>query len=169
MLKVLRTVATKDCTPGKKVLDFSRVTTETKEATVYFKGVLELMEDLPTGVRIQRKSFRCNDPVSRSQKYVSNCIQLGSDLDENLCYVVQAKAGLGSGTKFFNGFHPRLSCPIKKGLYNISNARGVLNAFVKLPVEGYPWKLIFKVTDKEKIIYCFEWIVKVFTQSSKKV
>lgn len=146
-----------------KYIDHSHVTVTTKDAKYKFGGYMRLLKNVSDkSIKFQRKVFRCELPADTN--VIRNCGQIGNMAEGNLCTVFKGKESLPFAQRFFSGFVPRLRCPLKAGIYNMSKVVAEFNEFLRFPIEGAPWRLVHKVIMGNKTIACADWVLKIQSQ-----
>jgi len=136
-------------------------------AVIPFSGNLIVNEEIKGSFDLETSSKRCSLDLS-------DCEQYGKGKYQNMCSVLNDQNSWYSTV--LSGIKPPLKCPIKPGNYSLNDASLNMGLFKLMPMEGYIWRVSYKIVSTEKIngnasrdvLMCLTTETKIIKASSRK-
>lgn len=122
----------KDRDPSKYLLDLRNINVSVTSTIVYFHGNFTIKEEIlgPIHLNIHASRSPIKTKLNQYESFINHTIG-------NMCEIMTNPLMLGN--RYMAKFKPQISCPLKAGVVDISEADMILDSILQLPVEGFAW------------------------------
>ncbi|XP_055681121.1 uncharacterized protein LOC129788809 [Lutzomyia longipalpis] len=124
-------------------------------------GYLDITKDINVPVALSMDVKRCTLDKTHCEDYDSLTIT-------KLCGKLKDAKALWA--PMIESIQPTPLCPVKHGIYRMTNATANLAVVSRLPLDGYRWVVRFTVHqdgDKKKILICLDAEVSITNQKRR--